>query len=864
MLLLEVLARTTPRRTVTVRAPSLGTTRATRLSLVLLGLLGVVTGPAVAQPRAVPTLHASKVESSQIQLDGTADEAVWQGNSPTGGFVVREPWPGRIPVEKTSVRVVYDSAALYVYVTAEDRHPASITAHLGRRDDVGPSDWVELWLDPTGEGRSGYRFMVNARGIQGDARVSNGGESIDVNWDCIWDVEVSRTVTGWNAEFRIPFNQLEYDPNARNWGIQVVRRLRRDNEYSVLSPTPRAITRPLQYAGKLEGLQGLPAPGRFELIPYGLVGVERDRGDYSPVYRGGGDLRLGLGARHLLHLSVLPDFGQVEADPSQLNLTAFATFLPEKRQFFLDGLDLFAFPLAFRNWDQETLYYSRRIGMRPTYDLGLDSAQVLSYPRASEILGAVKFTGRSSTGTSYGVLSALLSEQLANVRVNGVESRPTVAPQTTFLIGRVRQSLDRGKSSVGFFTSRVDRSLTPQTETQFTRDATVAGFDFDLRQGNVGLVGHVASSRVAGSPEAIDALQRSAPHFLQRSGAAHLHYDPQRESLDGWAAELVGGKLDGAPWRVGWNVRARSPGFDVNDVGYLKRTDHQHAETWAEWRLPEPTGGLRALSVTQAAWLDKTFGAEVMGYGSSVGVSTTLTNATSLYAGVMRSEGGLDPTLLRGGPAFRTPGTWQGWWGLLSDERRAVDVGLTSDWALRDENSRRFMRLTFTLRARPSPNLVLSLAPNLEKSLDDLQYVEERSDGSALLGRLNRRTYALTARASWALLRRLTLEAYAMPYISTGRYSAFYAVGQPLAQDYAARRLPTEYTGDPWVALAQLKSNLVLRWEHAPGSAAMLVWTHEQTSSRFDLGQGSVTRDLSRISGAGALDVVMLKLQQYL
>ena len=408
----------------------------------------------------------------------------------------------------------------------------------------------------------------------------------------------------------------------------------------------------------------------------------------------------------------------------------------------------------------------------------------------------------------------------------------------------------------------VHRDLDGESRPLFVRDAAVGGLDLDWRPGPVGVLGHVAVSRLSGDPAAVDEIQRNGVHSLQRPDAPYLRYDPGARSLSGWGGELVGGKLDGAPWRFGWAARARSPGFDPNDLGYLQRADSQHVEAWIERRREDPGPFFKFFEVDSAVWFDKTFGAEITGAGASVNTWWKFPNEMYAYSGGLRRQQALDPSLLRGGPAFLMPGSWSGWHGLGTDPRRSAVLDLVLNWTLRDEGMLRAGDITSTVTLRPTSAVKLVFGPRLEGSVDKLQYVDTVGP-DIVLGELHRVTASLVLRANWALSTKLTLETYAMPYVSAGNYESFSRVTEPRAERLAERTAPTTYDGDDRFRLAQIRSNVVLRWEWAPGSSAILAWSREQTSDRSDLGDIAWRRDSRQLLSAAASDVLMLKITRY-
>lgn len=820
--------------------------------------LGFCASPAANPSRGVT---ATRIAEGEPIVDGKADEPAWRDVDWHEGFVQRSPYDQQPPSEQTRVAVVFDDDALYVFVQANDATPERIRARLTRRDEWSPSDWIEVWLAPDHNRRTGYRFALNPHGVQIDSRISDGGATQDVDWNVFWRGATTISSSGWAAEFKIPFSLLTFGNSTRPWGFNVVRHISRLAEESLLSATPKSSTRPLRYMADLLGLELSQKPHFVELWPYLSLSVSGHDSDSRLLARAGGEVNVTLGSSRTLQLSVLPDFGQVEADPSNLNLTAFEVTFPEKRRFFLEGRELLRFPLALGVSSSETLFYSRRIGAQPTRDLGLADSAIIEYPDRSTILGAAKFAGREVKGLSYALLSAVTDSAHARVHSSAGTVLAPVGAATIYSVGRIRREFD-SHSAVGGILTHVGRDLDADLAPHYVRQAIGTAADFELHRGSIGLLGNLAVTHLAGSPAAIESVQRSSVHYLQRPGAHHLQYDAGRTSLTGWSAELTGGKLDGSPWRAHWRVFSRSPKFDPNDLGYLQKADQQHAEVWLQRREDSPGRWHRHYQMASALWVDKTFGPELTGLGAMLNGYWELPDHSSAYSGVRRNESALDVSLLRGGPAFRMPGKWDAWIGVGTDERRVADVDVEFWGHAGDASSLLRGIVTLVLNVRPSSALRVSMAPSFDASRDALQYVATDTANGAILGNLLRNTVSLTLRASWALTNRLHLEAYAMPYLTAGTYQNFFRVTDPLASKLADRVILVDYTGDRRFSLGQLRSNLLLRWESLHGAVIYLVWTREQTQSNSELGMLRLDRDLGSVLSSQPVDIVMLKLLQ--
>jgi hypothetical protein len=779
---------------------------------------------------------------------------------PVSGFVTREPFDRRPATEQTRFAVAFDERALYFRLELADSQPQRGLARLTRRDADSASDWVHVWLATDGDKRYAYRFSVNPARVKQDARIADGVNE-DLAWDARWQAAVKRHSGGWNVELRIPFDQLSFDPRLSRWGIQVARVLERTREHSYFSPYPRASTQLVRHFGVLSGLDLPPSVSTLDITPYVRTDVSFTDGERDAHLDAGGDLRLRLSPELSLHATVNPDFGQVEADPSELNLTVFETFLPERRAFFVEEREAFEQRIRFDRASTETLYYSRRIGQAPRTSLGYDAEDFVERPQRATIAFASKLAGRTASGLTVGMLQAVTNAGPARVRsADGRVARRDLEPWTQYGVLRLAQTLNDGRTAVSGMLTGVARDMDAELWSVLPRTAVGAGVDVDHRVGNVHVLGKVFGTEVSGSAQAIRDLQTNSVHNFQRADAPHLAVDPERTTLSGYGFTLAGAKLSGNPWRAAWGGTVLSPGLDPNDLGYLQRADERTLFTWVQYRQDEPTPTLRSFTLDTNTWLYTTYGEEVTGLGANATLNVVFANHTFVYVGSDRQARSLDPRVLRGGPALLIPGRGSIWAGAGTDDRRlaALDVNL---WAgAINQAAAQWAGAQMNGRVRPWPSLELALIPRFEQSMDGYAWVDEGETESApIVGRLERTTASVTLRTTWALTPDLTFQLYAMPYVSAGTYATFLQVVDPRARVFEDHFAAVDYGGDERFLFSELRTNAVVRWEYEPGSAAYLVWSHAQGESRSDRGRLVAGRDLESLLGAPSDDVILLK-----
>src|SRR6266704_423999 len=548
-----------------------------------LPLLAAVTLSSQSQAPPPPPAPASRVLATRAAqppvIDGRDDDAVWREAQPITGFQEWRPSEGGPPKLPTEAKIAYDAGNLYVLVRCFDPHPDSIITVLARRDYFTPSDMVWLFLDSYHDRRTGYEFGVNPSGVKLDAQIYNDGNE-DFAWDAVWDVATRRDSLGWTAEFRIPLSQLRYGRQRQHtFGLTIDRDLYRYAQRVSWPLFRQSKAGFVSQFGEVPGFDDLEAPRRLEAAPYL---VTKNVSEFTPTGLGrtqdvtlGGDLKYRVASNLTLDATFNPDFGQVEADPAVLNLTAFEPFFREQRPFFVAGRGLFQFDVNCTAVNDcstgEGLVYSRRIGRAPELAGTYQDTTSAAFTR---ILGAGKLTGRLPSGLTIGVLDAVTQH------VTGVGGA-TIEPTSNYGVVRLRQDLRGGETSIGGIVTAVNRNNDSWTSQYLRRSAYVGAVDFRHRfpGRTYEISGSFDLSQVAGSAQAIAATQRDAVHYYQRPDVG-LPYDTTRTSLSGSDAALQFGKVGGAHLLGQTSYQRRSAGFEVNDLGYLQRADQQ---TWSTW-----------------------------------------------------------------------------------------------------------------------------------------------------------------------------------------------------------------------------------------------------------------------------------------
>ncbi|HET9423736.1 MAG TPA: DUF5916 domain-containing protein [Gemmatimonadaceae bacterium] len=862
-----------------------------------------------AQTPATPRSKAVAVRrDGPVLLDGRLDEGAWLKAPVSNQFTQSYPNVGRVDTT-TSVRVLYDEDALYVGIRMLDPRPDSIAAQLARRDAIGIySDWVHLIIDSYYDRRTAFRFTVNPVGVQKDVYTSNDNNE-DTNWDAVWDVATRVDSAGWVAEYRIPLSQLRFGDvpagSERVWGFQVMRDVARRSERTSFNPWTPDGSGFASRMGDLTGLVGIPQPQRLEILPYVSAKVTRQPGDAdNPFYRKtdakpnvGGDVRYGLPGGLTLTGTINPDFGQVEVDPAVVNLSAFETFFPEKRPFFLEGSDVFNFGNVIRNNDYggQTFFYTRRIGRGPIRFPSGAGINYVDMPDVTPIAAAAKLTGKKGPWT-IGLLDALTPEVKADVAATsaGRDSSTAVNPLTNFFAGRARRDFRGGGTVVGSMFTLANRRQSPLFTNLLSTSAGFGGIDFEHRwdQGRYVLSGFGVQSRVNGSPGVIAGLQRNSSHYFQRPDADHLTFDATRTSLGGHAEEIAIQKNGDSFGSLA--IKNVSPGFEINDVGFHGRVDYRAISPF--WGLQRNQRDKYTLNKFAGVWWNGAWNGDddmlFSGFGSSA--SATFVNRQNANIGFGGQVRTMDDRLLRGGPVAERPAGWYAQASFGTDQRRRFSLNPSVNYQANIDDPSWSWNGNLFIETRPSTQVRVTFGPSYSREFSTSQYTRSVTDalmtetfGSRyVFADLNQTVFSLDTRIEWTLTSKLSVQSYLQPFVAVGRYDSFKEFQTPREYDFAvygrdkgsitanttagggvesytvdpdgAGPAATFDIGNPNFNVHSLRGNAVLRWEYRPGSALFVVWQQERNGVE-EVFQFDTRRDVGAIFRERPSNIFLIK-----
>ncbi|WP_394747385.1 DUF5916 domain-containing protein [Spongiimicrobium salis] len=804
-------------------------------------------------------------------IDGMLDDASWDIVEWTGDYIENQPDENTAPSYQTKFKIVYDKRFLYIGVRCYDAEPQNIVKRLSRRDGF-EGDWVEFNIDSYHDKRTAFSFTITAAGVKGDEFISNNGEDWDGSWNPIWYVKTNVDTEGWTAELKIPLSQLKFGSGKEQvWGLQSTRRFFRAEERSLWQRKPIDTPGWVSEFGELHGLIGLEPQKQLEIQPYTVANRETFEAEDGNPFRDGDDNQItaGLDAKIgvtndlTIDLTVNPDFGQVEADPSAIALDGFQIFFREQRPFFVENKNIFDYTVsnsqAGNTFGFDNVFYSRRIGRSPQGFPNTSDGDFVDQPENTPILGAAKFSGKTQDGWSIGVLESVTAKRYATI-ANGTDRRKEIVePLTNYFVSRIQKDFNENNTFIGGIFTATNRDALTERVSFLHRAAYSGGLDFkhQWNERDWYLEGRFIWSHVLGSAEAIQNTQESITHLFQRVGADHVEVDPDKTSLTGSGGNLKIGKIGNGHWRFESGATWRSPELELNDIGFQRQADDIRHYTWVGYQTLKPDNSFRRVGINYNHWSVWDFG----GNHNSLRFNTNtwqnwknnwFSNIGFNYAPIQYSN-----FALRGGPRLRQSPEIGFFNSVGTDGRKKVRLNMFHNGRKATDNSYESYNIGFGVTYQPINALSFSARPSYNINNDQLQFVSNidvNGDTRYLNGTIAQRTLSMSFRMNYNINPNLTIQYWGQPFISRGRYSDFKVVDNAEAARFEDRFSAygggqiqlnegtynvdenldgvTDFSfGDPDFAFVQFRSNLVARWEYIPGSEIFLVWSQDLSRS---------------------------------
>lgn len=642
------------------------------LLLLLLIFLSSLAFSQTSETNGQKEYFATRIANPPV-IDGIPNEEVWDELPVATNFVMFEPGDGNPAPDshKTEVKIAYTNDAIYVAAYLYDNNPDSIRREFAQRDNIPVSDFFVIDFNTYNDGENQTRFLVTAAGTLADARVK--GESEDWAYNVVWDAVVSLDENGWYVEIEIPYSALRF-PNReeQEWSIQMTRQINHLNEKYVWNYVDKSVGKISHYNGLLRGINNIDAPVRLSFYPYISGEVDHFEGENTTAFNAGMDLKYGINDAFTLDATLIPDFGQTAYDEVELNLGPFEQTFGENRAFFTEGTELFT---------KGNLFYSRRIGDTPigfnaVQEARLEDEDVLENPEKTDLVNALKISGRTDGGLGIGFFNAITKVQKAKFynRVTEEVRDIVTEPFANYNIFVLDQQFDQ-KSSVSLINTNVTR------EGHF-RDGNVSAFLFDVF------------------------TPQSSFNFAGEAKMSRVNY-PDRNKT-GFASLLSFERTKGE-FRYGVSHEFANETYDINDLGLNFVNNYNNFYVNTSYRTFEPQGIFNRYNVSLYGNHQRRYEPDVS-LGSGIGASFFgMTRERFAFGGSTeyntRFKDFFEPRRENTFvifPAFGTAETW-----ISSDYRKKFAVDSRLGYSKFIESNRDRLNFSFSPRFRFSNKFLL-------------------------------------------------------------------------------------------------------------------------------------------------------------
>ena len=847
----------------------------------------------------IKSYYASRT-SIAPKIDGVIDEDVWEKLNWESNFIELEPEEAAEPSQQTLFKLIYDDDNIYVAIKSLETDPGLINKNLSRRDEW-EGDMAGVHFDSYHDKRTGFVFVVTAGGVKNDGILHDQDDSFDDSFDPIWYVKTKILHDGWIAEIRIPLSQLRFSrEEEQTWGFNVVRSIYRTDEFSCWSPASKKKHGYVNQYGLLKGIENIKPQNQIEIAPFTVGKYENYEKEEGNPFADGSDIRfdagldgkIGITNDIIMDFAINPDFGQVEADPSEINLSEFESYFSEKRPFFVEGKNITNFQLTMGDspWSTDNLFYSRRIGRYPQLEPELDDDEYAKIPQNTRILGAFKVSGKTKKGLSIGIIESVTNRTRAEIDKYGSRRKEIVEPLTNYFISRVQKDFRQGNTLLGAMFTSTYRDLNDENKMYLTKSAISGGIDFTqyFMNKKYYITMMVAASQVKGTKESVSDLQLSSRRYFQRPDSEYMKYDPEKTSLTGTAGTLLIGKQVNEGFRFAANVTWRSPGLETNDVGFLREANNIFEFIWLGYIINKPFSVFRSVQINSNQWSGLDFNGNILFKGGNINTNLIFNNLWRFGSGVNYEGNNIANTFLRGGPSMYVPGNWNYWVNFGSNPKKKLNFSAGA--SINDGFKDHLLAVNYfaSITYRPVNSFNISLMPSFNSFETELQYVDSYTSGDEekyIFASLDQKTLNLTIRANYNITPDLSVQYYGSPFVSNVLYNRFKKITDPKADEYFKRFIlynsnqlirnsqDNEYTVDeagdgiydysfsnPDFNFKQFRSNMVLRWEFIPGSTVFLAWSQSRTDLDECECKFSVKQNFKDLFKVTPYDVFLVKI----
>jgi hypothetical protein len=723
-----------------------------------------------------------------ITIDGILDEPAYSQAQPAKDFVQLQPYNGRPAFQPSEVYILYDQTAIYIGGMFYESSPDSIYNFLSERDNIGRSDYFGIYFDPYNQGQLAYGFFITPAGVQTDLKaIKTSFDYEDGSWDAVWQSKTRVTDKGWIAELKIPYSALRFPENGNGtWGLNMFRNLRRHNSNNSWNFIDREVSGFIHQEGELTGILNIKPPVRLSVSPYAAAYTEFKSGESSPdfTYKAGMDLKYGISESFTLDMMLVPDFGQIQSDDKQLNLSPYELYYSEKRQFFTEGTELF---------ERGGIFYSRRIGTSPKFSYrasdNLEDHEVIDYnPTETQLLNATKVSGRTTKGWGIGFLNAMSLPSHATLKdtITGVKRDMLIQPFTNYNVAVIDKSL-KNNSYISLINTNMMMANDPFR-------ANVTATDFQIRN-------------------------KKKTYAVNGKGGVSSRTNGEHET--GFFADL-GIEKNSGKLQFGITQHIISDEFNPNDLGYLRRNNELETEAYIYYGIIEPFGIFK--QVNGHIW----FNHERMYKPNTISGN----GFGAYYYSQFKNNYGIEANFSVIGEKhdYYEPRV-SGWyytepyyyefsiWG-NTDNTKPVILNVGYDQARQPDTDQRYQNANIYLNVRVGRHLQLNYSTYFENQINDKGYVDMTdSEDTIYFARRNVRTIENVIGATYALNNKAGINFRMRHYWSGAGNKEYFQL-----QENGTLVNDMNYTENQDENYNAFNIDLVFRWIFAPGSELSLAW----------------------------------------
>jgi len=800
------------------------------LSLLRYGLIWL---PLLAHAQSSYTVMRS---SEKIVVDGRDSEMAWKGaDSTRSDFITIRPIPANSSQRKTTVKLLYDDFALYVFARCEDQMD-SVSKVFTVRDDYNPNaDIFSIFLDTYNDKQNGFYFGITSAGVQLDGKILAGDVNDQLN--LVWESQVKITPGAWNVELKIPYSALRFPKQDRQtWNINFSRQIARYREESSWVPVNPDFENYLVSSGSLVGITAINPPIRLSLIPYVSSYLnEMNDGKYSRSFFGGMDVKFGVNEAFTLDVTLVPDFGQVIFDNQVLNTSPFEIQFNENRQFFTEGMELF---------NKSGIFYSRRIGVQAPWEVlktNLLNHEIIAGIQGNpQLYNASKFSGRNKKGLGIGVFNAV--------------SAPTYGTAFNTVINATRTFL--AAPLTNYNTLVFDQNLKHNSSVTFTNTNV-------LRQGNF------YDANVSALNTNINLADNA--FFINGKTTLSQKFDTQNPEV-GYNLGVSAGKQRGN-LTYALNYFEEDDRFDPNDLGFNAMNNRRLASINFALRRFKPWWRFVRMNTTATITYNRLYSPNVYTESNAEWSAFAVTkqfNAYGLnaYAAFTDKFDYFEPRSW--GAYFRVP-RWFGGGGWLStnyQKKWAIDanfyyVGFASfkEW--------NYLSYMLSPRIRLSNKMLLLINASAEHQFHDRGFAVPfgspvDSIAGILFGERNRLNVTQFIEWNYTLTNRMNVSLRARHYWSRLSYHQFFTLNNDGTLSPNAT-LGLDVNG---VSAFNLNYNALtidgaFRWVFKQGSEVSFVWKSSVFSSEKEI-DPSYFQNMQNLFDVGLFNSFSIKLLYWL